>query len=155
MLEGALSVSLRSLPSQALRASSPAGRAKRTPVNRGKLCGKATLLQLCLTTYFANTNARALGSPCGGAGTGCASALCLRGEQTNNAGAGFRQPPQRDPIFRDAKVLLFWCDQQQKEHWLDIPLCRHIGWVYTRALSGLLLKVPYITPAMVPPGRYK
>src|SRR5699024_5830271 len=24
-------------------------------------------------------------------------------------------PPQRDPIFRDAKVLLFWCDQQQKE----------------------------------------
>ena len=25
------------------------------------------------------------------------------------------QPPQRDPIFRDAKVLLFWCDQQQKE----------------------------------------
>src|SRR5699024_5986724 len=33
----------------------------------------------------------------------------------NNAGAGFRQPPQRDPIFRDAKVLLFWCDQQQKE----------------------------------------
>ena len=29
------------------------------------------------------------------------------------------------------------------------------GWVYTRALSGLLLKVPYITPAMVPPGRYK
>ena len=77
------------------------------------------------------------------------------GESTNNAGAGFRQPPQRDPIFRDAKVLLFWCDQQQKEHWLDIPLCRHIGWVYTRALSGLLLKVPYITPAMVPPGRYK
>ena len=74
---------------------------------------------------------------------------------TNNAGAGFRQPPQRDPIFRDAKVLLFWCDQQQKEYWLDTPFCRHIGWVYTRALSGLLLKVPYITPAMVPPGRYK
>ena len=41
------------------------------------------------------------------------------------AGGGFRykqcggqpysRPPQRDPIFRDAKVLLFWCDQQQKE----------------------------------------
>ena len=27
------------------------------------------------------------------------------------------RPPQRDPIFRDAKVLLFWCDQQQKEYW--------------------------------------
>ena len=45
------------------------------------------------------------------------------------------QPPQRDPIFRDAKVLLFWCDQQQKEHWLDIPFCCHIGWVFTRAYN--------------------
>ena len=26
---------------------------------------------------------------------------------TNNAGAGFRQPPQRDPIFRDAKFFCF------------------------------------------------
>ena len=34
---------------------------------------------------------------------------------TNNAGPAFRPTPQRDPIFRDAKVLLFWCDQQQKE----------------------------------------
>ena len=35
---------------------------------------------------------------------------------TNNAGASlYSRPPQRDPIFRDAKVLLFWCDQQQKE----------------------------------------
>ena len=39
------------------------------------------------------------------------------------------RPPQRDPIFRDAKVLLFWCDQQQKEYG-SIPLCRHIGWVF-------------------------
>ena len=37
------------------------------------------------------------------------------GLDNNNAGAGFHQPPQRDPIFREAKVLLFWCDQQQKE----------------------------------------
>src|SRR5699024_6423609 len=50
----------------------------------------------------------------------------------NNAGPAFRPAPQRDPIFRDAKVLLFWCDQQQKEHWLDIPFCCHIGWVFTR-----------------------
>ena len=121
MLEGTLSVSLRSLPSQALRASSPAGGAKRTPVNRGKLCGKATLLQLCLTTYFANTNARALGSPCGGAGTGCASALRLRGEQTNNAGAGFRQPPQRDPIFRDAKFFCFGAINNRRNNWCFTP----------------------------------
>ena len=30
-------------------------------------------------------------------------------------GQPYSRPPQRDPIFRDAKVLLFWCDQQQKE----------------------------------------
>ena len=55
------------LPSQALRASSPAGRAKCTSVNREKLCGKAHFLQLCLTTHSTGTNARALGSPHGGA----------------------------------------------------------------------------------------
>ena len=47
-------------------------------------------------------------------------------------GQPYSRPPQRDPIFRDAKVLLFWCDQQQKEHWLGIPFCCHIGWVFTR-----------------------
>ena len=35
-------------PSQALRASSPAGRAKCTPVDRGKLCGKTKFFWLCL-----------------------------------------------------------------------------------------------------------
>src|SRR5699024_3764895 len=49
------------------------------------------------------------------------------------------QPPQRDPIFRDAKVLLFWCDQQQKEHWLGIPFCCHIGRVCTRACKRSLI----------------
>ena len=39
------------------------------------------------------------------------------GEGSNKqcGGQPFGRPPQRDPIFRDAKVLLFWCDQQQKE----------------------------------------
>ena len=45
------------------------------------------------------------------------------GEVARRAGEGnkqcggqpFSRHPQRDPIFRDAKVLLFWCDQQQKE----------------------------------------
>ena len=36
------------------------------------------------------------------------------GLDNNNAGASL-SADQRDPIFRDAKVLLFWCDQQQKE----------------------------------------
>ena len=66
--------------------------------------------------------------------------------RNNNAGAGFRQPPQRDPIFRDAKVLLFWCDQQQKEHWLGIPFCRHMKRVehYRTNKLSLNLPVPYI-----------
>ena len=63
--------------------------------------------------------------------------------RNNNAGAGFRQPPQRDPIFRDAKVLLFWCDQQQKEYWLDTPLCRHSKRV-----------VPTDRPSLEPIGSY-
>ena len=29
-------------------------------------------------------------------------------------GPAFRPAPARDPIFRDAMFLLFWCDQQQK-----------------------------------------
>ena len=49
-----------------------------------------------------------------GENTGGARSATERGA-TNNAGPAFRPTPQRDPIFRDAKVLLFWCDQQQKE----------------------------------------
>ena len=59
-------------------------------------------------------------------------------QQTMRRPVPKNQPPQRDPIFRDAKVLLFWCDQQQKEHWLDIPFCCHIGWVFTRACKRSL-----------------
>src|SRR5699024_10981321 len=63
---------------------------------------------------------------------------------TNNAGASlYSRPPQRDPIFRDAKVLLFWCDQQQKEYWLDTPLCRHSKRV-----------VPTDRPSLEPIGSY-
>ena len=66
------------------------------------------------------------------------------------------RPPQRDPIFRDAKVLLFWCDQQQKEYWF-YSLCRHIGWVFypsVQVVSGTC--APLISsPGMVPRGCYK
>ena len=62
------------LPSQSRRpcgrlASSPGGRAKYTPVSKGKLCGKTKFFQLCLTTNFAKTDAGTLASPCGGGGT--------------------------------------------------------------------------------------
>ena len=65
------------LPSQSHRpcgrlASSPGGRAKCTPVSKGKLCGKTKFFQLCLTTNFAKTDAGTLASPRGGGGT----ALC-------------------------------------------------------------------------------
>ena len=52
---------------------------------------------------------------------------------TNNAGAGLSASPRRGTLSFVTQNLLFWCDQQQKEHWLDIPFCRHIGWVFTRA----------------------
>ena len=54
------------LPSQALRASSPTGGAKCTPVNREMLCGKINIFGLCLTTNFAAIDAGTLASPCGG-----------------------------------------------------------------------------------------
>ena len=47
-----------------------------------------------------------------------AGEVARRAGEGNNKQCGgqpFGRPPQRDPIFRDAKVLLFWCDQQQKE----------------------------------------
>ena len=57
-----------SLPSQSRRpcgrlASSPGGRAKCTPVDRGKLCGKTKFFRLFLTTNFAAIDAGTLGSP--------------------------------------------------------------------------------------------
>ena len=73
------------LPSQALRASSPAGGAKCTPVNREILCGKINISGLCLTTNFAAIDAGTLASPCGGG----VPALCAgteRGAQ-NRPGA--------------------------------------------------------------------
>ena len=68
-------------------------------------------------------------------------------------GQPYSRPPQRDPIFRDAKVLLFWCDQQQKE-----LLIRYFpfvvtgkGWCQT---GRRLLNLPasYINPSMVQLG---
>ena len=69
---------------------------------------------------------------------------------TNNAGPAFRPTPQRDPIFRDAKVLLFWCDQQQKEYWLDTPLCRHSKRVMPTDRPSLEPIGSYIKYSLVP-----
>ena len=72
------------LPSQALRASSPGGRAKFTPVGRGKLCGKTKFLPLFLTTNFAKIDAGTLASPRGGGGT----ALCAVTERGGSHACG-------------------------------------------------------------------
>ena len=58
------------LPSQSRRpcgrlASSPGGRAKFTPVDREKLCGKTKFFLLCLITNFAEIDAGTLASPRG------------------------------------------------------------------------------------------
>ena len=61
------------------------------------------------------------------------------------------QPPQRDPIFRDAKVLLFWCDQQQKELLVRHSfLLSHRTGVYPglQTVSNHL-QTPYIKYSMV------
>ena len=44
----------------------------------------------------------------------------------NNAGAGFRQPPQRDPIFRDAKFFCFGAINNRRNNWCFTPFCRHM-----------------------------
>ena len=121
------------LPSQALRASSLAGRAKCTPVDRGKLCSKVNLKSDFSCYMFTVKEVAFRLKPPRGArpqGVQLWAAGGIRPKQCG--GQPYSRPPQRDPIFRDAKVLLFWCDQQQKEHWLDIPFCCHIGWVFTR-----------------------
>ena len=87
------------LPSQSRRpcgrlASSPGGRAKCTPVGKGKLCGKTKFLLLCLTTNFAKIDAGTLASPRGGGGT----ALCAvteRGGSHVHGGAVERSETER------------------------------------------------------------
>ena len=87
------------LPSQSRRpcgrlASSPGGRAKCTPVGKGKLCGKTKFLLLCLTTNFAKIDAGTLASPRGGGGT----ALCAvteRGGSHVHGGAVERNETER------------------------------------------------------------
>ena len=49
---------------------------------------------------------------------GLASLAPLSG--ANNAGAGFRQPPQRDPIFRDAKFFCFGAINNRRNYWWGI-----------------------------------
>ena len=78
------------------------------------------------------------------------------GLDNNNAGAGLRRPPQRDPIFRDAKVLLFWCDQQQKE-----LLVRYFLFAVTSdgcvpgPANGLMVYKPLISARYGAPRSYK
>ena len=68
-------------------------------------------------------------------------------------GPAYGRPPQRDPIFRDAKVLLFWCDQQQKEYWFYSSLPPHRMGVLPERAGGLWhLLAPYIISRYGAPG---
>ena len=60
------------------------------------------------------------------------------------------QPPQRDPIFRDAKFFCFGAINNRRNDWLGIPFCCHIGWVFTRVhRRSQGLQTPYIKHSMV------
>ena len=52
---------------------------------------------------------------------------------------GFGTFEVRHRAARKSKVLLFWCDQQQKEYRLLIPFRCHIGWAvpFRRSLVTL------------------
>ena len=85
----------------------PAEKRKTIDLKNGPFC--------CMRT--AEGAVSRLKPPRGGAPAGRRGYIYGRrvGFDQNNAGASlYSRPPQRDPIFRDAKVLLFWCDQQQK-----------------------------------------
>ena len=69
-------------------ATSPAGGGKRTCVSFGKVCGKAKLQKVHLTTNFPFANGRKLGSPSGRAGETPARAARLRGEPSHACGGG-------------------------------------------------------------------
>ena len=89
-------------PSQSRRprgrlASSPGGRAKFTPVGRGKPCGKTNFFQLFLTTNFAKTDAGTLVSP-RGRGVSAPCAVTERGGSHVYGGAG--EPPTRAARLR-------------------------------------------------------
>ena len=138
------------LPSQALRASSPPGRAKCTPVDRDKLCGKANK-----NGFFCcnNTTKRAVFMP-----SQSRSARQLprtRGSQnvtfrlglprlrgrwpagperaTNNAGASLTADPRRGTLsFVTQKFFCFGAINNRRNNWCFIPLCRHSkGWCQT------------------------
>ena len=123
-------------------------------------CGKANLKRPLLLYSYSKRSRFPLVPPEGGmsrSDRGDTLKGWRAGLDINNAGASlYSRPPQRDPIFRDAKVLLFWCDQQQKE-----LLVRYFpfvvtgkGWCQT---GRRLLNPPasYIKYSMVPCTCYK
>src|SRR5699024_1011241 len=61
-----------------------------------------------------------------------------RGVNKQCGGQPYSRPPQRDPIFRDAKFFCFGAINNRRNDWLGIPFCCHIGWVFTRACKRSL-----------------
>ena len=108
------------LPSQSQGAcapcdSSPAGGAKCQPVGKGQVSGKEKPGK---TSPYHKLWAGERTCTCLPRGGGGMSRQRHAGEGSKNTktmrGPAFRPAPARDPIFRDAMFLLFWCDQQQK-----------------------------------------
>ena len=71
---------------------------------------------------------------------------------TNNAGASlYSRPPQRDPIFRDAKFFCFGAINNRRNYWLGISfLLSHRMGVYPNPQTvSSHLQAPYIKHSMV------
>ena len=67
------------------------------------------------------------------------------------------RPPQRDPIFRDAKFFCFGAINNRRNYWLGISfLLSHRMGVYPGLQTvSRHLQAPYISRGMVPRSRYK
>ena len=111
------------LPLAAVAVRAPAGRAKCTPMDRGKLCSKVNLksdFSCCMSTV--KEVAFRLKPPRGRArraqGVHLWSGGGIRSKQCE--GQPYSRPPQRDPIFRDAKFFCFGAINNRRNYWWGI-----------------------------------
>ena len=113
-------------------ATSPAGGGKRTCVSFGKVCGKAKLQKVHLTTNFPFANGRKLGSPSGRAGETPARAARLRGEPPTRAGevppkAAERARTERGAVGRGRGIIKARTIERPGLYWLSDHIFQQFG----------------------------
>ena len=155
ILFGPLSFAAR-LPSQALRASSPGGRAKCTPVGGGQVVVRQTKNSngsfCCVVTVEGavfmpsqSRSARQLPRTRGSQNVTFRPGLPrLRGRwpagperATNNAGASLTADPRRGTLsFVTQKFFCFGAINNRRNNWCVTPFCRHMKRVEHFGLTG-------------------